>query len=172
MAGFIITPSTSPTSSWFTGCRWKRVLIRLRCVYVVSCIIIYVLQNTQRISSSQSAQPLATPVVSVTTPSLAQQGLVYSSMPTSYNPAGESGAWTQSPRLGLFVLRSAGSWSFLCDIDIGAKIRVLTVHGCICFYRLLPEQRGDLLPAGLRLSRALARLHVGMATASAGPGSS
>ncbi|XP_056906917.1 myocyte enhancer factor 2aa isoform X4 [Takifugu flavidus] len=43
--------------------------------------------NAQRISSSQSAQPLATPVVSVTTPSLAPQGLVYSSMPTSYNPA-------------------------------------------------------------------------------------
>ncbi|XP_061577892.1 myocyte enhancer factor 2aa isoform X6 [Cololabis saira] len=42
--------------------------------------------NTQRISSSQSAQPLATPVVSVTTPSLPPQGLVYSGMPTSYNP--------------------------------------------------------------------------------------
>ncbi|XP_068168392.1 myocyte enhancer factor 2aa isoform X7 [Antennarius striatus] len=42
--------------------------------------------NTQRISSSQSTQ-LATPVVSVTTPSLAPQGLVYSGMPTSYNPA-------------------------------------------------------------------------------------
>ncbi|KAM6937311.1 myocyte enhancer factor 2aa isoform 5-T8 [Xenentodon cancila] len=42
--------------------------------------------NTQRISSSQSAQPLATPVVSVTTPSLPQQGLVYPGMPTSYNP--------------------------------------------------------------------------------------
>ncbi|XP_040270170.1 myocyte-specific enhancer factor 2A isoform X8 [Bufo bufo] len=40
--------------------------------------------NTQRISSSQS-QPLATPVVSVTTPSLATQGLVYSAMPTTYN---------------------------------------------------------------------------------------
>uniref|UniRef100_A0A3Q3C7H8 Myocyte enhancer factor 2aa n=2 Tax=Haplochromini TaxID=319058 RepID=A0A3Q3C7H8_HAPBU len=39
--------------------------------------------NTQRISSSQSTQPLATPVVSVTTPS----------MTTSYNPAGESGLW-------------------------------------------------------------------------------
>lgn len=38
--------------------------------------------NTQRISSSQS---LATPVVSVTTPSLATQGLVYSAMPTTYN---------------------------------------------------------------------------------------
>uniref|UniRef100_A0A8D2ZJE2 Myocyte enhancer factor 2aa n=1 Tax=Scophthalmus maximus TaxID=52904 RepID=A0A8D2ZJE2_SCOMX len=47
--------------------------------------------NTQRISSSQSNQPLATPVVSVTTPSLPPQGLVYSGMPTSYNPAGESG---------------------------------------------------------------------------------
>ncbi|XP_029109237.1 myocyte-specific enhancer factor 2A homolog isoform X8 [Scleropages formosus] len=41
--------------------------------------------NTQRISSSQSNQPLATPVVSVTTPSLAPQGLVYSAMPTAYN---------------------------------------------------------------------------------------
>uniref|UniRef100_A0A672QW02 Myocyte-specific enhancer factor 2A-like n=2 Tax=Sinocyclocheilus grahami TaxID=75366 RepID=A0A672QW02_SINGR len=38
--------------------------------------------NTQRISSSQS---LATPVVSITTPSLPPQGLVYSSMPTAYN---------------------------------------------------------------------------------------
>ncbi|XP_071356018.1 myocyte enhancer factor 2aa isoform X2 [Trachinotus anak] len=43
--------------------------------------------NTQRLSSSQSTQPLATPVVSVTTPSLPPQGLVYSGMPTSYNPA-------------------------------------------------------------------------------------
>ncbi|KAI1235216.1 Myocyte-specific enhancer factor 2A, partial [Lamprotornis superbus] len=43
------------------------------------------LQNTQRISSSQSTQPLATPVVSVTTPSLPPQGLVYSAMPTAYN---------------------------------------------------------------------------------------
>ncbi|XP_046720867.1 myocyte enhancer factor 2aa isoform X3 [Silurus meridionalis] len=41
--------------------------------------------NTQRISSSQSTQPLATPVVSVTTPSLPPQGLVYSGMPTTYN---------------------------------------------------------------------------------------
>ncbi|XP_044049973.1 myocyte enhancer factor 2aa isoform X7 [Siniperca chuatsi] len=43
--------------------------------------------NIQRISSSQSTQQLATPVVSVTTPSLPPQGLVYSGMPTSYNPA-------------------------------------------------------------------------------------
>ncbi|KAH0501342.1 Myocyte-specific enhancer factor 2A [Microtus ochrogaster] len=41
--------------------------------------------NAQRISSSQAAQPLATPVVSVTTPSLPPQGLVYSAMPTAYN---------------------------------------------------------------------------------------
>ncbi|XP_061103006.1 myocyte-specific enhancer factor 2A-like isoform X5 [Conger conger] len=40
--------------------------------------------NAQRISSSQS-QSLATPVVSVTTPSLPPQGLVYSAMPTPYN---------------------------------------------------------------------------------------
>uniref|UniRef100_A0A2I3FW04 Myocyte enhancer factor 2A n=2 Tax=Hylobatidae TaxID=9577 RepID=A0A2I3FW04_NOMLE len=37
------------------------------------------------ISSSQATQPLATPVVSVTTPSLPPQGLVYSAMPTAYN---------------------------------------------------------------------------------------
>lgn len=42
-------------------------------------------QNTQRLSSSQSTQSLATPVVSVTTPSLPPQGLVYSAMPTAYN---------------------------------------------------------------------------------------
>ncbi|XP_006903264.1 PREDICTED: myocyte-specific enhancer factor 2A isoform X1 [Elephantulus edwardii] len=41
--------------------------------------------NTQRINSSQATQPLATPVVSVTTPSLPPQGLVYSAMPTAYN---------------------------------------------------------------------------------------
>uniref|UniRef100_A0A3B5MUG9 Myocyte enhancer factor 2A n=1 Tax=Xiphophorus couchianus TaxID=32473 RepID=A0A3B5MUG9_9TELE len=48
--------------------------------------------NTQRISSSQSTQPLATPVVSVTTPSLPPQGLVYSGMPTAYNPYSLSSA--------------------------------------------------------------------------------
>uniref|UniRef100_A0A3Q3AVI1 Myocyte enhancer factor 2aa n=1 Tax=Kryptolebias marmoratus TaxID=37003 RepID=A0A3Q3AVI1_KRYMA len=48
--------------------------------------------NTQRINSSQSSQPLATPVVSVTTPSLPPQGLVYSGMPTSYNPYSLSSA--------------------------------------------------------------------------------
>ncbi|XP_045052567.1 myocyte-specific enhancer factor 2A isoform X2 [Desmodus rotundus] len=41
--------------------------------------------NPQRISSSQAAQPLATPVVSVATPSLPPQGLVYAAMPTAYN---------------------------------------------------------------------------------------
>lgn len=56
---------------------------------VIFPVVAHVLQNTQRISSS--TQPLATPVVSVTTPSLPPQGLVYSGMPTSYNPAGESG---------------------------------------------------------------------------------
>uniref|UniRef100_A0A8C2Z6N6 Myocyte enhancer factor 2aa n=1 Tax=Cyclopterus lumpus TaxID=8103 RepID=A0A8C2Z6N6_CYCLU len=48
--------------------------------------------NTQRISGSHSTQPLATPVVSVTTPSLPPQGLVYSGMPTSYNPFSLSSA--------------------------------------------------------------------------------
>ncbi|KAM6202849.1 myocyte-specific enhancer factor 2A isoform 2-T2 [Rhynchocyon petersi] len=41
--------------------------------------------NNQRINNSQATQPLATPVVSVTTPSLPPQGLVYSAMPTTYN---------------------------------------------------------------------------------------
>ncbi|KAL4623547.1 hypothetical protein GN956_G19581 [Arapaima gigas] len=51
----------------------------------LSVALLFSLQNTQRMSSSQSNQPLATPVVSVTTPSLAPQGLVYSAMPTAYN---------------------------------------------------------------------------------------
>ncbi|XP_069481140.1 myocyte-specific enhancer factor 2A isoform X1 [Ambystoma mexicanum] len=41
--------------------------------------------NTQRLSTSQATQSLATPVVSVTTPSLPPQGLLYSAMPTAYN---------------------------------------------------------------------------------------
>ncbi|XP_018110770.1 myocyte-specific enhancer factor 2A homolog isoform X2 [Xenopus laevis] len=41
--------------------------------------------NAQRVTSSQATQPLATPVVSVATPSLAPQGLIYSAMPTAYN---------------------------------------------------------------------------------------
>lgn len=41
-----------------------------------------------------------------------------------------------------------------------------------CFGRVLPEQRGDLFPTGFQLSWALTGFHVGMATASAWPGSS
>uniref|UniRef100_A0A8C3QBS7 Uncharacterized protein n=1 Tax=Geospiza parvula TaxID=87175 RepID=A0A8C3QBS7_GEOPR len=41
--------------------------------------------NTQRISSSQSTQPLATPVLSVTTPSLPPQGLVYTATWDNYS---------------------------------------------------------------------------------------
>lgn len=52
--------------------------------------------NAHRISSSQS---LATPVVSVTTPSLPPQGLVYSGMPTSYNPAEYSLSSAEIPSL-------------------------------------------------------------------------
>lgn len=86
-----------------------------------------VLQNTQRISSSQSTQPLATPVVSVTTPSLPPQGLAYTGMSTSYNPAGESGLsfpsdWKQRSQQWLFVQH----WWFLfflsdtqyCNINV------------------------------------------------------
>ncbi|XP_014838937.1 myocyte enhancer factor 2aa isoform X12 [Poecilia latipinna] len=62
--------------------------------------------NTQRISSSQSTQPLATPVVSVTTPSLPPQGLVYSGMPTAYNPAGLQ---LSRPLSGLHVCMATAS---------------------------------------------------------------
>ncbi|XP_076143039.1 myocyte-specific enhancer factor 2A isoform X3 [Alosa pseudoharengus] len=41
--------------------------------------------NAQRINSSQTTQSLATPVVSVNTPSLPHQGLVYSAMASTYN---------------------------------------------------------------------------------------
>uniref|UniRef100_A0A674EAM9 Myocyte enhancer factor 2aa n=1 Tax=Salmo trutta TaxID=8032 RepID=A0A674EAM9_SALTR len=51
---------------------------------LVSSLQSPLLTNTHRINSSQS-QLLATPVVSVTTPSLPPQGLVYSGMPTGYN---------------------------------------------------------------------------------------
>ncbi|XP_063044976.1 myocyte-specific enhancer factor 2A isoform X3 [Engraulis encrasicolus] len=41
--------------------------------------------NAQRMNSSQTTQSLATPVVSVNTPSLPHQGLVYSAMTSTYN---------------------------------------------------------------------------------------
>ncbi|XP_008296257.1 myocyte-specific enhancer factor 2A-like [Stegastes partitus] len=41
--------------------------------------------SNQRLSSSQSSQPLSTPVVSITTPSLPHQSLVYSTTGSSYN---------------------------------------------------------------------------------------
>lgn len=76
------------------------------------------LQNTQRISSSQSTQPLATPVVSVTTPSLPPQGLVYSAMPTAYNtgkPCWQSGAqeihFSVAPDFVFFFCSNEGSYS-------------------------------------------------------------
>ncbi|CAI5646207.1 myocyte-specific enhancer factor 2A [Oreochromis niloticus] len=41
--------------------------------------------NNQRMSSSQSSQPLSTPVVSITTPSLPHQSLVYAGIGSAYN---------------------------------------------------------------------------------------
>ncbi|XP_074521894.1 myocyte-specific enhancer factor 2A-like [Halichoeres trimaculatus] len=41
--------------------------------------------SNQRLSSTQSSQPLSTPVVSMTTPSLPHQSLVYSGISSSYN---------------------------------------------------------------------------------------
>ncbi|KAM9366155.1 myocyte-specific enhancer factor 2A-like [Symphorus nematophorus] len=41
--------------------------------------------SNQRLSGSQSSQPLSTPVVSITTPSLPHQSLVYSGISSAYN---------------------------------------------------------------------------------------
>ncbi|KAM9765334.1 myocyte-specific enhancer factor 2A-like isoform 1-T3 [Menidia menidia] len=41
--------------------------------------------SNQRLSSSQSSQPLSTPVVSITTPSLSHQSLAYSGIASAYN---------------------------------------------------------------------------------------
>ncbi|XP_068171589.1 myocyte-specific enhancer factor 2A-like isoform X2 [Antennarius striatus] len=66
--------------------------------------------NNQRLTCSQSSQLLSTPVVSITTPSLPHQGLVYSSISSAYNndyslnsaelssfssPSGSMTAWQQ-----------------------------------------------------------------------------
>lgn len=91
----------------------NRLLRLLLCVFV--CVFVF--QHTQRIHSSQSNQPLATPVVSVTTPSLPPQGLIYSGMPTSYNPAGESFSHSlpQLPLWGMLVGHAADCSMFLSD---------------------------------------------------------
>lgn len=48
-------------------------------------IILTFFQSNQRLSSSPSSLPLTTPVVSITTPSLSHQSLVYSSINAAYN---------------------------------------------------------------------------------------
>lgn len=48
-------------------------------------LFIICFQNNQRMSSSQSSQPLSTPVVSITTPSLPHQSLVYAGIGSAYN---------------------------------------------------------------------------------------
>ncbi|KAM8761998.1 myocyte-specific enhancer factor 2A-like isoform 1-T3 [Acanthopagrus schlegelii] len=81
--------------------------------------------SNQRLSSSQSSQPLSTPVVSITTPSLSHQSLVYSGISSAYNndyslnsaelsgfssPAGSSlGSMTAWQQHQLSSLGSAGS---------------------------------------------------------------
>lgn len=69
-------------------------------------------QNNQRLSSSQSSQPLSTPVVSITTPSLPHQSLIYSGVSAAYN----NGIWWPLS----FVLCS--DWTFLkvfaCENDL------------------------------------------------------
>ncbi|XP_073321159.1 myocyte-specific enhancer factor 2A-like isoform X2 [Pagrus major] len=93
--------------------------------------------SNQRLSSSQSSQPLSTPVVSITTPSLPHQSLVYSGISSAYNndyslnsaelsgfssPAGSSlgsmAAWQQQQ------LSSLGSASSNLSINTNHNINI------------------------------------------------
>uniref|UniRef100_A0A2K5S9V3 Myocyte enhancer factor 2A n=1 Tax=Cebus imitator TaxID=2715852 RepID=A0A2K5S9V3_CEBIM len=77
--------------------------------------------NTQRISSSQATQPLATPVVSVTTPSLPPQGLVYSAMPTAYN-TGEPALVPSMGFSALCFVISPSDISFFFSFSAGGQL--------------------------------------------------
>ncbi|XP_049638646.1 myocyte-specific enhancer factor 2A isoform X4 [Suncus etruscus] len=72
--------------------------------------------NTQRIGGSQAVQPsLATPVVSVTTPSLPPQGVVYSAMPTAYStdyslPSADLSALQGFSPPGTLALGQVAAW--------------------------------------------------------------
>lgn len=93
--------------------------------------------SNQRLSSNQSSQPLSTPVVSITTPSLPHQSLVYSGITSAYNndyslnsadlsgfssPAGPSlgsmAAWQQHQ------LSSLGSGSSNLSINTNHNINI------------------------------------------------
>ncbi|XP_069030450.1 myocyte-specific enhancer factor 2A-like isoform X2 [Embiotoca jacksoni] len=83
--GKIIPPKSPPPlpphgNSLVAACRKTD----LRVVIPQSKGMMQTLSN-QRLSGSQSSQPLSTPVVSITTPSLPHQSLVYSGISSAYN---------------------------------------------------------------------------------------
>ncbi|XP_051816460.1 myocyte-specific enhancer factor 2A-like [Acanthochromis polyacanthus] len=93
--------------------------------------------SNQRLGSSQSSQPLSTPVVSITTPSLPHQSLVYSGIGSSYsndyslNSAELSGfSSTTGPSLGSMApweqhqLSSMGSGSSSLSINTNHNINI------------------------------------------------
>ncbi|XP_061077562.1 myocyte-specific enhancer factor 2A-like isoform X5 [Conger conger] len=122
--------------------------------------------NVQRISSSQAVQSLATPVVSVTTPSLPPQGLVYSAMPTSYNTdyslssadlsvlqgfgspgglsLGSASAWQQH-QLSQVAL---GSMAGGCHIPQGSNISINTSQGVSIKSEPISPPRERMTPSG------------------------
>ncbi|KAG9340750.1 hypothetical protein JZ751_020342, partial [Albula glossodonta] len=123
-------------------------------------------QNSQRISSTQAAQPLATPVVSVTTPSLPPQGLVYSAMPTAYNTdyslgsaelaslqgfgspgglsVGSASAW-QHHQLGQATLSSMAGG---CHLPQGSNISVNTNQNISIKSEPISPPRDRVTPSG------------------------
>ncbi|XP_035484060.2 myocyte-specific enhancer factor 2A-like isoform X2 [Scophthalmus maximus] len=96
--------------------------------------------SNQRLSSSQSNQPLSTPVVSITTPSLPHQSLFYSGISSAYNndyslnsaelsgfgspagpPLGSMAAWQQHQLASLGPGRSSLSINTNHNVNIKAE---------------------------------------------------
>lgn len=93
------------------------------------CVSVIYFQSNQRLSSSQSSQPLSTPVVSITTPSQPHHSLVYSGISSAYN----NGTWC------LFVLycchkRNPGGPN---DVTIWQKKRQWNVAVFLSYFTLL-----------------------------------
>lgn len=81
----------------------KWIIIMYNPVYV------FFYQSNQRLNSSQSNQALSTPVVSINTPSLPHQSLVYSSMNSAYS----NGTWALI-RLQSYQLQVSSECVSLC----------------------------------------------------------
>ncbi|KAM6942619.1 myocyte-specific enhancer factor 2A-like [Xenentodon cancila] len=93
-----------------------------------------VMLSNQRLSSSQSSQLLSTPVVSITTPSLPHQTLVYSSISSAYNDyslnSAEMSGFSSGPSLASMAaweqhqLSSLGSGSSSLSINTNHSINI------------------------------------------------